>query len=66
MAKLVWRVKLVAELGSGTVSRCRLDGSASISVQAGAGLHPYVDGGIKGDENISILGTCAEAECHRR
>jgi hypothetical protein len=47
------------------LSRCRLDGS-SISLQAGAGPHPYVDGGIKRDENISTLGIRAEPVCHRR
>jgi zinc-finger of transposase IS204/IS1001/IS1096/IS1165 len=31
--------------------------SASLSVQAGAGLHPYVDGGMKRNANISILGS---------
>jgi hypothetical protein len=48
------------------LSRCRLNGSASISVQAGPGLHVMSIGGIKRDENISVLGPRAKSERHRR
>ena len=43
-----------------------LAGSASLSVQAGPGLHRVSIDGIKRDENISILGARAESERNGR
>ena len=42
-----------------------MEGSASISVQAGPGLHCMSIDGIKRDENISVLGARAESDRHR-
>jgi len=47
------------------VSGAILEGSASISVQAGPCLHCMSIDGIKRDENISVLGARAESDRHR-
>ena len=52
-------------LSASPVSAYTLEGSASISVQAGPCLHCMSIDGIKRDENISVLGARAESNRHR-